>query len=176
MFCWPLRRRPARARRRPGRDQPDGLAPVLLANAAGAILWASVIGFGTYFFGRAVMTCDSAGGVSRLRRSPWRSLSEAAFRARARGGAGGGGGARCPVRCGRKSIGHPRVDLEVDWLLRPVGAQLELVVDQVVPSRLQYCRGPRSTPDSPPGGGRNASPAATAGASFGRLKLRGLEV
>ena len=36
----------------------------LLANAAGAILWASVIGFGTYFFGRAVMHVTRPVGIA----------------------------------------------------------------------------------------------------------------
>jgi membrane protein DedA with SNARE-associated domain len=36
----------------------------LLANAAGAILWASTIGFGTYFFGRAVMHLTRPVGIA----------------------------------------------------------------------------------------------------------------
>lgn len=36
----------------------------LLANAAGAILWASAVGFGTYFFGRAVMHVTRPVGIA----------------------------------------------------------------------------------------------------------------
>jgi membrane protein DedA with SNARE-associated domain len=36
----------------------------LLANAAGAILWASIVGFGAYFFGRAVMHVTGPVGVA----------------------------------------------------------------------------------------------------------------
>ena len=36
----------------------------LIANAAGAILWASAIGFGTYFFGRAVMHVTRPVGIA----------------------------------------------------------------------------------------------------------------
>ena len=36
----------------------------LLANAAGAILWASLVGFGTYFFGRAVMHVTRPVGIA----------------------------------------------------------------------------------------------------------------
>ena len=36
----------------------------LLANAAGAILWASLVGFGTYFFGRAVMHVTGPVGIA----------------------------------------------------------------------------------------------------------------
>jgi membrane protein DedA with SNARE-associated domain len=36
----------------------------LIANAAGAILWASVVGFGTYFFGRAVMHVTRPVGIA----------------------------------------------------------------------------------------------------------------
>ncbi len=36
----------------------------LLANAAGAILWASVVGFGTYFFGKAVMHVTRPVGIA----------------------------------------------------------------------------------------------------------------
>jgi membrane protein DedA with SNARE-associated domain len=36
----------------------------LLANAAGAILWASVVGFGAYFFGRAVTHVTGPAGVA----------------------------------------------------------------------------------------------------------------
>ena len=36
----------------------------LLANAAGAILWASAFGFGTYFFGRAVMHATRPLGIA----------------------------------------------------------------------------------------------------------------
>jgi membrane protein DedA with SNARE-associated domain len=36
----------------------------LLANAAGAILWASAIGFGTYFFGRVVMHVTRPVGIA----------------------------------------------------------------------------------------------------------------
>jgi membrane protein DedA with SNARE-associated domain len=35
----------------------------LLANAAGAILWASAVGFGTYFFGKAVMHVTRPVGI-----------------------------------------------------------------------------------------------------------------
>jgi membrane protein DedA with SNARE-associated domain len=36
----------------------------LLANAAGAILWASVVGFGAYFFGRAVTHVTGPVGIA----------------------------------------------------------------------------------------------------------------
>jgi membrane protein DedA with SNARE-associated domain len=36
----------------------------LVANAAGAILWASAVGFGTYFFGRAVMHVTRPVGIA----------------------------------------------------------------------------------------------------------------
>jgi len=36
----------------------------LLANTAGAILWASVVGFGTYFIGRAVMNVTRPVGIA----------------------------------------------------------------------------------------------------------------
>jgi membrane protein DedA with SNARE-associated domain len=36
----------------------------LLANAAGAILWASAVGLGTYFFGRAVMHVTRPVGIA----------------------------------------------------------------------------------------------------------------
>ena len=36
----------------------------MLANAAGAILWASVVGFGTFFFGKAVMHVTGPVGIT----------------------------------------------------------------------------------------------------------------